>query len=140
MGKWGETDLHNCATRCTQTCIAHYGVSKDTNRNMASPAGIYLRGPFMFMIPLPGLSPLLNCVLTHFGSIMLFACGEESKCDRTRDCAASSPLCSGTFEQSIAHSSMSGLASHSTNDSFMTSVPSIRDRGTIKQHATPTRK
>lgn len=37
-------------------------------------------------------------------------------------------------------SSMSGLASHTTNGSFMTSVSSLRDHNAIKQHATLNRK
>lgn len=51
-------------------------------RNMANTAGIYHSRLFVFMSPLPGLSPLLNCVLTHFGSIMLSAYSQEGKCDR----------------------------------------------------------
>lgn len=63
--------LHAHTHEHTHTYSAHSQITIDTDRNMANTAGIYHSGLFVFMSPLSGLSPLLNCVLTHFGSIML---------------------------------------------------------------------
>lgn len=108
--------------------LIHAKEAMDTNRIMATTAGIYHSGLFVFMSPLSGLSPLLNCVLTQFGSIMFSACGLGRK---MIGCVPPS----GTFQGCVVESSMSGLASLATNDSFMTPVPSLRNHKATEQHA-----
>lgn len=123
------------------TYIEHFRITTDTNRNMPNTAGIYHSRLFVFMSPLSGPSLLLNCVLTHYKSIMLSDCGHKGKCNMMCECVCGVQYTSFRDIWAVGHqSSMSGLASHTTNGSFMTSVSSLRDHNAIKQHATLNRK
>ncbi|MED6233161.1 hypothetical protein ATANTOWER_007701 [Ataeniobius toweri] len=117
----GSSDVH-------KHLLTHTKEIMDTNKNMATTAGIYHSGLFVFMSPLPRLSPLLNCVLT------LWVDNAPRLWPRRKVIGSVPP--SGTFEGCVVESSVSGLASHATNDSFMTPVPSLRDHKATKQHAT----
>lgn len=126
------------------TYIEHFRITTGTNRNTPNTA-IYHSRLFVFMSPLSGPSLLLNCVLTHCKSIMLSDCGHKGKCNMMCDwvcvCVFGVQYTSFWDIWAVRHqSSMSGLASHTTNGSFMTSVSSLRDHNAIKQHATLNRK
>ncbi len=117
----------------------HVQITIHTNRNMANTAGIYHSRLFVFMSPLSGPSPLLNCVLRHFGSIMLPLPVARKESEMGCVCVVSVCVQCTLFRDiwAVCHpSSMSGLASHTTNGSFMISAPSLGDQNNIK-HTIP---